>query len=88
MYLNFLTLPMVLYAYFVSNMNSTWVEKYEISPCLTFTVGSGTGCDWMCNYCASKLGPSYYFTTDVCQYGSGGCVGNPVAGESYTCCEA
>ena len=55
--------------------------------CITFTIGQGTGCDWMCNYCANQLGTNnYYFTTPVCTYQTGGCVGNPVAGQSYTCC--
>jgi hypothetical protein len=58
--------------------------------CITFSVSSGTGCAWMCNYCASNLGTNnYYFTDNVCSYQSGiGCVGNPIAGNSYTCCSA
>ncbi len=33
------------------------------NKCITFSVGSGTGCDWMCNYCATNLGTNnYYFT--------------------------
>jgi hypothetical protein len=57
--------------------------------CVSFTVGQGTGCSWMCNYCANTLGTNnYYFTTPVCTYETGGCVGNPVAGISYTCCSA
>lgn len=63
----------------------------ETSPannCITFTVGSGTGCDWMCQYCANQLGTNnYYFTDNVCTYKEGmGCVGNPIAGKQYTCC--
>ena len=55
--------------------------------CVTFSVVAGTGCAWMCNYCANQLGTNnYYFTTPVCTYQSGGCVGNPIAGTSYTCC--
>lgn len=55
--------------------------------CVSFTVGSGTGCNWMCSYCANALGTNnYYFTTPVCSYQSGGCVGNPIAGVQYTCC--
>jgi hypothetical protein len=72
--------------------------------CITFSVGSGTGCQWMCDYCATNLGTNnYYFTTDVCKYEpvgyvidtlletphiqiTSGCVGNPSAGVSYTCC--
>jgi hypothetical protein len=57
--------------------------------CVSFTVGSGTGCAWMCNYCAGALGTNnYYFTDGVCSYQTGGCVGNPQAGKQYTCCAA
>lgn len=57
------------------------------SPCITFTVGAGTGCAWMCQYCASSLGTNnYYFTTPVCAYATGGCIGSPQAGVPYTCC--
>ena len=58
------------------------------NQCIQFTVGSGTGCDWMCNYCANQLGTNnYYFVDGVCTYQQGqGCVGSPVAGKSYTCC--
>ena len=57
--------------------------------CITFSVGQGTGCDWMCNYCSIYLGTdNYYFTDNVCTYETGGCVGNPVAGKQYTCCSA
>ena len=55
--------------------------------CVSFSVGPGTGCSWMCNYCANNLGTNnYYFTDGVCAYETGGCVGNPVAGHTYTCC--
>ena len=55
--------------------------------CVSFSVSSGTGCAWMCSYCASSLGTNnYYFTDSVCTYQSGGCVGNPMAGKTYTCC--
>lgn len=58
--------------------------------CIQFTVGSGTGCDWMCNYCANQLGTNnYYFTDNVCTYKEGqGCIGSPIAGKQYTCCSA
>lgn len=61
----------------------------DLSPnnCVSFSVGPGTGCQWMCNYCQDHLGTTnYYFTDGVCSYQSGGCVGNPQAGVSYTCC--
>uniref|UniRef100_A0A6C0LF17 Uncharacterized protein n=1 Tax=viral metagenome TaxID=1070528 RepID=A0A6C0LF17_9ZZZZ len=57
------------------------------NSCVTFSVTSGTGCAWMCNYCANALGTNnYYFTDGICQYQPGGCVGNPQAGVQYTCC--
>jgi hypothetical protein len=58
------------------------------NSCIQFSVTSGTGCAWMCNYCASQLGTNnYYFTDNVCTYQQGqGCVGNPIAGKSYSCC--
>jgi hypothetical protein len=56
--------------------------------CVQFSVSSGTGCEWMCNYCANQLGTNnYYFTDGICTYQEGqGCVGNPLAGKIYTCC--
>lgn len=55
--------------------------------CVSFQVSSGTGCQWMCNYCATTLGTTnYYFTSDVCTYEEGGCVGSPQVGVLYTCC--
>jgi len=56
------------------------------NQCIAFSVGPGTGCAWMCAHCADLLGPAYYFTDGVCTYQSGGCVGNPLAGVTYTCC--
>lgn len=58
------------------------------NACVQFTVAQGTGCAWMCNYCANVLGTyNYYFPDGVCQYQQGvGCVGNPLAGKTYTCC--
>lgn len=59
------------------------------NSCVTFSVGSGTGCAWMCNYCANALGTNnYYFVDGICQYQPGGCVGNPQSGVQYTCCSA
>ena len=58
--------------------------------CISFLVSSGTGCAWMCSYCANQLGTNnYYFTDNVCTYQEGvGCVGNPIAGKTYTCCSS
>ena len=75
----------------VINSNQENVCHISTAPnCVTFTVSQGTGCAWMCNYCASKLGTSnYYFTDNVCKYVEGtGCVGTPYAGVSYTCCSS
>lgn len=59
------------------------------NSCVTFNVGPGTGCEWMCSYCANQLGTNnYYFTDGVCSYQEGGCVGSPVAGQEYTCCSS
>jgi len=54
--------------------------------CVSFSISQGTGCAWMCSYCADIIGPNYYFTDNVCKYQSGGCIGNPMAGVTYTCC--
>jgi hypothetical protein len=54
--------------------------------CETFQVGVGTGCAWMCEYCASKVGPDFFFTVPVCTYTQGGCVGVPQPNTLYTCC--
>ncbi len=63
-------------------------DKSPTNNCVTFTVSQGTGCAWMCSYCANNLQTNnYYFTDGVCTYVPGvGCVGNPIAGKSYTCC--
>ena len=64
-------------------------DVYGPNGCVNFQIGPGTGCAWMCNYCASQLGTNnYYFTSGVCTYENGGCVGNPSAGATYTCCSA
>lgn len=64
----------------------------EIVPnnsCVSFTVSAGTGCAWMCQYCENQLGTTnYYFTDGVCSYQSGGCVGSPQVGVTYTCCSS
>lgn len=55
--------------------------------CVSFSVGQGTGCSWMCEYCQNQLGTSnYYFTDGVCTYQEGGCTGSPQVGVTYTCC--
>ena len=80
-----------------ANVNSVRDEACELNKritkannCIQFSVTSGTGCAWMCNYCANQLGTNnYYFTDGVCTYQEGvGCVGNPIAGKTYSCCSA
>ena len=67
--------------------NDVCTDLAPQNNCVTFTLGSGTGCDWMCSYCASKLGTNnYYFPDGVCTYQTGGCVGSPLAGKQYSCC--
>jgi len=77
---NFLALTIV-------NANNFCEEDYT-NKCISFSVSSGTGCAWMCSYCANQLGTNnYYFTDNVCTYEEGvGCVGNPIAGKTYSCC--
>ena len=72
----------------VVSSQQTCVTNVPENNCVTFSVSSGTGCAWMCNYCANQLGTNnYYLTDNVCTYQEGtGCVGNPIAGKSYTCC--
>ena len=57
------------------------------NDCVSFIISKGTGCEWMCNYCVTQLGTyNYYFLDNVCKYQDTGCVGNPIAGNVYTCC--
>lgn len=71
----------------VVEVGSFFTNVESSNGCVSFTVGSGSGCAWMCNYCSSQLGTNnYYFTDGVCKYQGSGCVGNPIAGQTYTCC--
>lgn len=68
---------------------STSSQLTPQNNCVSFSVGPGTGCSWMCQYCADNLGTNnYYFTDGVCTYETGGCAGNPIAGHTYTCCSS
>jgi len=73
----------------VTNKHLPFFYKH-VTPqnnCINFSISVGTGCQWMCNYCANTLGTNnYYFTTGVCTYQDSGCVGNPQTGVTYTCC--
>lgn len=65
----------------------TFPRALHSTTCINFSVGPGTGCAYMCQYCSQQLGTNnYYFTDGVCTYQTGGCVGNPQVGVTYTCC--
>jgi len=84
----FTSLVISLFVGLVRSNDYCFVQQAKNS-CVTFTVSPGTGCAWMCNYCANSLGTNnYYFVDGVCQYQSGGCVGAPQSGVQYTCCSA
>ena len=84
---NFLAFFSMLFSAASVNNVCTDLATTPKNNCVTFTVGSGTGCDWMCNYCANQLSTNnYYFVDGVCTYQTGGCVGSPVAGKQYSCC--
>jgi hypothetical protein len=62
-------------------------KTLKSQTCIHFSVGPGTGCQYMCEYCSNQLGTNnYYFTDGVCTYQTGGCQGNPLVGVTYTCC--
>ena len=78
-----------LFKFFLFISLYLFLVEGQLNNCVSFTVSAGTGCAWMCNYCAAQLGTNnYYFTDNVCTYESGGCVGNPLANTRYTCCSA
>jgi hypothetical protein len=79
----FLRLLAVIAAFFAADAR----KVADSNACISFQVSPGTGCQWMCNYCATTLGTTnYYFTDGVCTYETGGCVGSPQVGVLYTCC--
>lgn len=81
---------LLVFLFTAVNGNVETCKEPVPNSCVTFSVTQGTGCSWMCNYCASQLGTNnYYFTDNVCTYQQGtGCVGSPLAGVPYTCCSA
>jgi hypothetical protein len=58
-------LTALFYLFTVVNSTNTCENTPTPNNCISFTVGQGPGCAWMCNYCASNLGPNYYFTDNV-----------------------
>ena len=85
-YKAFVTLYIIEMSMLVALLSTFALNISSSNSCVSFQVSPGAGCAWMCNYCTSELGPMYYFTTDVCKYEPGGCVGNPLLGVQYTCC--
>lgn len=77
-----------IFTIFSPEKNVCSLVENPTNQCVQFTVGSGTGCVWMCNYCSEQLGTNnYYFIDNVCTYQQGqGCIGSPVSGKTYTCC--
>ena len=62
-------------------------SKSSHGNCITFTIGDGTDCQFMCDHCSQYLGTNDFFFTDwICQNKNGYCVGNPIPWEEYTCC--
>lgn len=80
------TTATVVYNNLCNNKNHSEPSIIPQNNCVSFSISQGTGCAWMCSYCADKIGSNYYFTDNICKYQSGGCVGNPLAGVIYTCC--
>lgn len=79
----------ILALFLAHQVDATNHTRIVGAPCVSFTVSQGTGCAWMCTYCANQLGTNnYYFTDGVCTYQTGGCAGNPNVGQVYTCCAA
>jgi hypothetical protein len=82
--MKFLTL---LLSFLTISESKIYHNNTSPNGCISFTVSSGTGCAWMCNYCYENLKTTnYYFTDGVCKYQTGGCVGNPQTNHLYTCC--
>ena len=40
----------------ISQSNNICLVNYEntMNKCIDFNITAGTGCEWMCNYCARK----------------------------------
>lgn len=81
------TIAIVLFCFALAVVPQTSPRDEEqclSGNCVQFTVGqgpfrskkrrlirSGTGCAWICNYCAQQLGTTnYYFPDNVCTFAS------------------
>ena len=86
--MKFISILLAASFYLVNSLDkNTCGEIVPNNNCVSFSVGPGTGCAWMCQYCQDTLGSTnYYFTDGVCSYQEGGCAGNPIVGVTYTCC--
>ncbi len=79
--MNIFTL-LISFIYIFSN-----IVNVNGQDCITFTIGDGTGCQFMCDYCAENLGTrNFYFTDWICTNNNGICAGDPIPWETYTCC--
>ena len=88
----FISIQNILSKRYIENENQLlelgYVTSINLSNnCINFTVGSGTKCDWLCNYCATNLGEDdFYFPDNACTFEKGLCSGNLISGKSYKCC--
>ncbi len=63
--MNFFILLFALFALARSELTcKTGVNKPNVAivsnQCVQFSVSAGTGCAWMCSYCANQLGTNNY----------------------------
>ena len=78
---------MRLYSFLYSIISIFKNKKYSNDHCITFSIGDGPGCQYMCDYCAENLGTiDFYFTDWICTNKNGVCTGEPMPWETYTCC--
>lgn len=88
MFLKYILTAIVMTFTYANTDNCPILQYSSSNQCIQFSVSSGTGCAWMCQYCETQLDTTnYFFMDNVCTYNTGvGCVGNPIAGKMYTCC--
>jgi hypothetical protein len=46
-------------------LNTTMPLISPANNCVSFGIGPGTGCAWMCTYCANTLGTNNYYFTGI-----------------------